>query len=296
MLTDADGYTAFHQHTGSSEQFNYLLNQEHFQIDLLQRDHLGNTVAEHQAGWCWQESQELSRLAWKKERMMNQQELHSLQKPLLHDSSTVELLHRTAGSLQQRTREESTESSLLLIRQLIEGGTDPHAKTDCPYNLNSFAQISRTSSRERCDCSSDLTPLAQIAHAYDLGSSEDWKDPQATRQYIETKNILLAKAIDKWVKTLRDAGVHIEKYMQEEEKQSLQRKEKGDWDSYWWRSNHSVESRVEWTFHYRDRAEDCFITPTYEVRMNHDNEVAEKIPGAWTQEFQFHGCGRQRRL
>ena len=284
MLTDDDGYTAVHQHTGLAEQFDYLINQDHFQIDLLQRNRSGYTVAEHHAGWCWSESHRLSGLAWEKERMANQQKLHPLQKPWLHDSSTVELLHRTATHLMQHFQlKETTEASFLLIRHLIEQGTDPHAKRKCSNDLNSFAGIPKVSLRGRCNCTNDFTPLARLPNTLSLGSWTDWENPQALRQDIKTKNVQLNELICKWVKTLCDAGVEIKKYMQEEERQSLQRKKYGDWRSRCW--NLSRGSRVDWEFHYQNRAEDCFITGTYEVRSNHNIEVVEKIPGAWRQEL-----------
>ena len=46
-VIDSEGLTALHLHTGTPEQFNYLLIQENFHIDLGQLGN-GSTVAEYQ--------------------------------------------------------------------------------------------------------------------------------------------------------------------------------------------------------------------------------------------------------
>ena len=73
MIIDGHSQTALHYHTGSLEQFKYILNQDYFQVDLLQRDHKGDTISEHHAHWYWLTSHEISRLAWEKEMVGKQQ-------------------------------------------------------------------------------------------------------------------------------------------------------------------------------------------------------------------------------
>ena len=264
IATDSYGYTVLHLHTGTLEQFKYLLDQDHFQVDLMMCNHDGYTVSELHAASCWSESPDLTWLAWQRESLCKQRRLCSSEDSFHHGK----LLHETALRLTEHfDREESAESSFLLIRQLIESGTDPHAKLDWW---------------------GDLTPLAQIPNVF--GS---WNgNPDEVRKLKEARNIRLAFTLRKWLKTLRDAGVEIKTYMAEEEKQALRRKEEGGWEICWW--DHSKEFRVEWEFHYRERAEDCSITSSYEIRQKNvskddddddddgdDGGVIENIPGAW---------------
>ena len=275
MLTDSEGRTVLHLHRGSLEEMNYLLSQEQFQVDLLQRTYEGDTVSEYQAGYSQLGSPKITKLAWEFERVAKQPVYGSLnptQESSVHGSCTIKMLLYVTKHLKllfksrsyDETGDETIMSSISLVRQLIECGTDYHSKRD------------------------GLTPLAQIAGKYISDYS------------VEANNAVLARILRAWVKLLRDAGVNITDYFAQEKKHAVQRKKEGDWrDDYWL----DFEWRVEWGFHYSERPEDCFISGKHELRkkveiwhkldscqrvhsrQRVDNKVTEKMPGAWTQDL-----------
>ena len=254
-----EGETALHYHTGTAEQFTYLLHQEHAFVDLRQRSLIGFTVAEELAFRGRESALELSMLAFEREKLVHQHSCspNKTRQRCSSESSTSMLLHNTSAMLprfiNQYEEPRSPPGILQLIRRLREAGVDVHNKlvdeNTCLFRISEG-----------------------VMHVYGLDGYK----------FRSIANSPLAQSLRVWIDALREAGVGMVDYLKEEEKIAIQRKENGDWtrhhmfSSTWW--------RVEWQFHYEQNPEKCFVSGQYEFwREGEDeaNKMGNQIPGAW---------------
>lgn len=262
--SNAKGDTALHMHTGATQHFQYLLQQEQYVADCAQKNCYGDTVAERHARWYWVEGPAKAKLALEHE-IDQRRNLCKVDKPLQFPRSSRNLLlHETAGHLRHyfTTDAGNFESALQLIQMLVREDVDIHNV------LNEGLPHSKT-------------PLAQITNMD--------TEIEINQDGVYGENEIMNQVLDRWLKALEEADVNLPQYVGEE-RRIIQTQGIGrQWELY--DLDDSWEHRVEWEF--RDRADHQSrpisvhhrFRPVLEEQEKTELIEADKVPGAWVEEF-----------
>ena len=247
MISNTVGDTALHLHTGSIDQFKYLLREEILTDNQIQTN--GDTIAERHARGFWPEGPEHTKLAFELETVTKMSS--KPQQPLPTSSKTL-LLHETASHLRHYASNGNAFNSCLgLIQILIENEADVHGVY---YRDSKYGR----------------TPLAQIPSIIEEFLCVDQEELRLASQ-------TLVPVFHAWLSTLRKAKVNLREYLEEEERIALQNYAKGLWEPY--EFDESLEWRIEWHFSYvRDdkrNNQGCSISATYHFRQK--SEADESI-------------------
>ncbi|KAL9011823.1 MAG: hypothetical protein Q9173_003368 [Seirophora scorigena] len=269
MASDARGDTALHAHTGSSQQFQYLLHQEHYAVDCTQLNHNGETVAEQLGRRYWSHGPVRTRLAWEHEdsQRRNPSKYASSRPSPSPVTSTTLLLHDTASHLRHFLLRGTgdLESALQLIQVLIKQGVDLHYAFDGRFERKK-------------------TPLARMV---ELDNEFD-----NSSEALQMQRHVTNRAIDEWLRTLEEAGVSLQQYVDEEERLIRSHNDGCQWELYLF--DDTLEYRVEWDFGASNDDRYRLVSVHYAFRrapeepeetesLEH-NRVA--VPGGWVEEAQ----------
>lgn len=269
MSSDARGDTALHAHTGSSQQFHYLLHQEHYAVECTRLNHNGETVAEQLGRRYWLDGPVRTRLAWEHEdsHRRNSSKYASSRPSPSPVTSTTLLLHDTASHLRHFLLLGSgdLESALQLIQVLIKEGVDLH-----------YAFGGRFERKK--------TPLARIVEL-----DNEFDD---SSEALQMQGHITNRAIDEWLRTLEEAGVDLQQYVEEEERLIRTYNDGSQWELYLF--DDTLEYRVEWEFGASNDDRHRLVSVHYAFRRA--PEVAEEteslehkrvaVPGGWVEEAQ----------
>lgn len=269
MASDARGDTALHAHTGSRQQFQYLLHQEHYAVECTQLNHNGETVAEQLGRRYWLDGPVRTRLAWEHEdsQRRNRSKYASSRPSPSPVTSTTLLLHDTASHLRHflLLGTGDLESALQLIQVLIKEGVDLH-----------YAFGGRFERKK--------TPLARIV---ELDNEFD-NSSEALQMQAHVTN----RAIDEWLRTLEEAGVNLQEYVDEEERLIRRHNDGSQWELYLF--DDTLEYRVEWDFGASNDDRHRLVSVHYAFRRApeeaEETESLEHkrvaVPGGWVEAAQ----------
>lgn len=269
MMSDDRGDTALHAHTGASQQFQYLLDQEHYAVDCTQLNHNGSTVAEQHVRRYWLDGPVRTELAWKHEdsqRRNSSNYASTRSSPFPVTSSTL-LLHDTASHLRHFLIRGSGDfrSALQLVQVLINSGVDLHDALEggIKRKKTAFARI------------------ADIANEFDNSS-----------EALEMQRHVTNQVIHKWLRTLQEAGVSLHQYLDEEERLLRSHKDDCLWEPYFF--DDTLEYRVKWDFGNSKHDKCQSVLVRYDFRrapeepeemesLEHDRVA---VPGGWVEEVE----------
>ena len=233
MVSDSNGVNALYCHTGSAEQFEYMLHQDKFQVEV------DGDLTAHHAYWCWPTSRAITKLAFDEEMRTKNiiQDSDHLRWDSQFKSSVNELLHRVLLNLRSdmksgRTIDIGCGHSLPfesqdLVRHFLALGADIHS---CLYVWNYGADWSY------------MTPLAELVlrcgdRLYNWSGKKEDEEKIALESLIlsntEFEDRILASLIQFWIDFLKEINVDIEKYTHEEEDLAVKRKTVGDWNGFY---------------------------------------------------------------
>ncbi|KAL8651330.1 MAG: hypothetical protein Q9210_003318 [Variospora velana] len=267
MASNARGDTALHVHTGASQQFQYLLHQEHYAVDCTHLNHNGDTVAEQHVRRYWSHGPVRTRLALEHEDSQRRNSYRNgpnRPSPLPVTSATL-LLHDTASHLRHFLihGSEDFEGALQLVQVLVKEGVDLHDAFDRGFE------------RQK-------TPLARIV---DIANEFDSSSEALERQHHITNRV-----IDEWLRTLQAAGVDLQQYVDEEERLIRCQDDDRQWEPYLY--DDTLEYQVEW--HWRNSTDDgCHPVSVRYVFRRAPNQPEEMeswqcdcftVPGGWVEE------------
>ncbi|KAL8762129.1 MAG: hypothetical protein Q9184_001814 [Pyrenodesmia sp. 2 TL-2023] len=266
MASNTKGDTALHLHTGETQQFEYLLQQEQFVTDCTQLSYDGDTIAERHARWWWSQGPVRARLALEHENTQRGRfckDKFSNTPPFPITSRTL-LLHETARHLRhffiRDVRE--FESALQLVQILLREGIGIHSIDD-----------------ERLLKNTPMTQIKTIASEVEISLDGLERESQIT-------NFVLHK----WLRTLEESGVNLEQYFREEQR-LIQTSGMGcQWERYMF--DDTWEYRVDWDLGNTVDCSSCSIAVRYNFRPAVEEEgkieVIEDdwvdVPGAWIEE------------
>ncbi|MCJ1351109.1 MAG: hypothetical protein MMC33_001091 [Icmadophila ericetorum] len=207
MIANANGDTSLHLHTGSIDQFQYLLDQQLFPLDPFKSNSFGDTVAEYHARGFWPEGPERARLAYERELEFFWQR-HSRSEIRFPASSQVVLLHELASHLSFHVENETAfENSLYLVQTLVMTGANIHAVF-------------------RGNPSYGKTPLAMlptIARELECPGSE---------QELKSRAKSLNDIFYRWLVVLDEVGINLRTYLEEELRVLSKLKAEDSWEIY----------------------------------------------------------------
>ena len=267
MMVNDHGDTALHLSTGPIELFQYLLRQEECIVETSQLNYGGDTIAERHARWYWPQGPERARLAWEHENAQRREfyDYRLRGPPPFPITSKILLLHEAAGHLRHLIERDHRDfrSALELIRKLVVDGVNVHA-------------ISNE------DSESNKTPLAQIPRI-----DEEIEVSEESRR---KESAMANRAINAWLKILKEAGVDEEQYISNEEELVRSSDSGSQWQLYDF--DDKYEYRVDWNFRTNVDGSPCKILVEYvfrpvpeeqgEIEEVQDVEVRRKdVPGAW---------------
>lgn len=267
MASNARGDTALHVHTGASQQFQYLLHQEHYAVDCTHLNHHGDTVAEQHVRRYWSHGPVRTRLALEHEDSQKRNSYRNgPSRPWsLPVTSATLLLHDTASHLRHFLIHgpEDFEGALQLVQVLVKEGVDLH---DAFY---------RGLGRQK-------TPLARIV---DIANEFD-----SSSEALELQHDITNRVIDVWLRTLDAAGVDLQQYVDEEERLIRCQDDDCQWEPYLY--DDGLEYQVKW--YWRDSTDDrCRPVSVRYVWRQAPNQPEEMgswqwdgftVPGGWVEE------------
>ncbi|KAL8962886.1 MAG: hypothetical protein Q9193_000777 [Seirophora villosa] len=269
MVSDAMGDTALHAHTGASQQFQYLLDQERYAVDCTQLNYNGSTVAEQHVSRYWLHGPVRTELAWKHENSQrrNSSNYASIRSSPFPDTSPTLLLHDTASHLRHFLIRGSGDfrSALQLVQVLINSGVNLHDALEegIKRKKTAFARI------------------ADIANEFDNSS-----------EALQMQGHVTNRAIDEWLRTLEEAGVSLHQYLDEEERLLRSHKDDCLWEPYFF--DDTLEYRVKWDFGNSKHDKCQSVLVRYDFRrapeepeemesLEHDRVA---VPGGWVEEVE----------
>ncbi|KAL8939455.1 MAG: hypothetical protein Q9216_003343 [Gyalolechia sp. 2 TL-2023] len=261
MIVNDHGDTVLHLHTGTAEQFRYLLQQEASIIEISQLNHYGDTIAERHARWYWAEGPKRTILAWEYEDAQRSNRPEAF----LVTSKTL-LLHETNGHLRHFIKRggRDFESALSLLRRLVKEGVDIHGVLDE-------------------DPEDSKTPLAQIPRIV--------SEVKTSVEGVDTETKITSFAIRSWLSILEEANVDLTVYVEEEERLIRSLGIEREWELCEY--DGEKEYRVDWRFETGHKGSPCSISAEYIFRpvSEEPEELQDRgpkipdLPGAWPEEI-----------
>ncbi|MCJ1242807.1 hypothetical protein MMC30_000002 [Trapelia coarctata] len=261
MAYDNYGQNALHTFTGRVEHFNYLFQQEHFHVDLLERLNGIVSLSEFYAHRYWSNSLEISLLAFKQEQLVWEKTVHSAKPQELRLAETcISILHGAANHLTSfRIHDVGYLAGFRdLIKQAVASGADVHG----------FSKDLYIGDGEY------LTPLDRVVGHCALC----FGPPETPEDGVRMINEAVA-GIKTWLSALREAGVDLKKYIREEERLAILHRKKEEWRGYpykWYRFN--------WQIEVSEDQEDYAVSVEFEFREPPEPEPEDRIPGSWIEE------------
>lgn len=271
MISGPDCRSALYDFTGRVEHFNYLLRQEHFQIDLSKQRDQSFSVAEIHSHQCFASSPDISLLAHEYESAMLEKTVRSRnsQELALARTPSSVLLHGVAWQIMSHCLQGKFGASYLagvvnLVKKLVANGVDVHGFTKSYFPFEGR----------------NLTPLDIM-----LTRVVPYKRAQS-RASLNKEAILRLK---KWLRVLKDAGVNLKKYLREEERLATARRENGLW--FHPRRPRRYQYRMDWHMELDENDDISSISGEYVFRKDTEQEDEEeeeeektRIPGSWIEE------------
>lgn len=262
-IRNADGESAFSRFTGRVEHFNYLFQQEHFQVDLFQDKNEDFALTHKYASVYWSDSSKIALICLEQEKLIWEKTFHSRKPQDLGLAKTF--AHMLHGAAEAMTR---THTFLLygegyfaeardLIKQVIASGADIHATTDELY-----------------DGAKHLTPLGRVLALFIITP----KTPQEGKTTIDS----VIASVNRWLRALKDAGVDLKEYIREEERLVKLHKKNKIW------SHLFRDRRVNWRIEVSEHQEDYSVSLEYGVRERIERKEEDRIPGGWIEEDWIH--------
>lgn len=135
-IRNANGESAFSRFTGRVEHFNYLFQQEHFQVDLFQDKNEDFALTHTYASLHWSDSSKIALKCLEQEKLIWEKTFHSRKRQDLGLAKTfVHMLHGAASNIVLSSPFLKYGEGYLaevrdLIKQAIASGADIHATAD----------------------------------------------------------------------------------------------------------------------------------------------------------------------
>lgn len=261
-IRNANGESAFSRFTGRVEHFNYLLQQEHFQVDLFQDKSEDFALTQTYSSLFWSDSSKIALMCLEQEKLIWNKTFHSRKPQDLGLARTfVHMLHGAARNMgDSDSFLEYGEGYLAevrgLIKEAVASGADIHATADDRYKKH-------------------RTPLDRVLQVFLFPMT-----PQEGRDTIDHTIV----SVKRWLGALKDAGVDLKEYIREEERLVTSNKLKEVW-----RGPSFLNYRVNyWRIEVSEHQEDYSVSIEYEVRKRIDRKEEDRIPGGWIEEDWTH--------
>ena len=258
MATDTYVCSALDLCTGSWDDFNYLVNQEKYHIDVTQLLDQGVSLAEYHARLGWPTSSRIANFAFEREKLLEAQ-YHRPQIPgTPPKSSKISILHGAVGFMRQHYNDtqSSVRYAISLVRQLILSGIDLHEVVDQKPWIFECTVI---------DVIVEMLPVYAL------------HDPERVKQVTKAKAVPCFKL---WLNILKDADIDVKKYLYEEGRLALSKKERDVWSPSW----DSYEGRADWHVLLNEDEQNYSISIYYVYREKAIPIVDSRIPGGWVED------------
>jgi hypothetical protein len=264
-ISNANGESALSRFTGRVEHFNYLFQQEHFQVDLFQDKNEDFALTNAYASRYRSDSSKIALICLEQEKLIWEKTFHSKKPQDLGLAKTfAHMLHGAAEAMTfSHTLLVYGEGYLAevrdLIKQVIASGADIHAAAgDLYYGAK------------------HLTPFGRV-----LALSRIPGTLQEGKPIIDS---VIASA-NRWLRALKDAGVDLKEYLREEERLATLHKKNGIW------SHFTRDYQVNWRIEVSEHQEDYSVSLEYEVRERIERKEEDRIPGGWIEEdWMYYVC------
>ncbi|MCJ1380958.1 hypothetical protein MMC17_004067 [Xylographa soralifera] len=175
----------------------------------------------------------------------------------LPKSSKISMLHGALAFMRQHYdgTQSSVRYAISLIRQLISSGIDLH-------------EINSTRGESEETAIDVITALTVMIF------------PQSTEEIKRKVEVKAVSLFNLWLETLRDANVDVKKYLLEEARLALSKKERDVW-SY---GCHRCTHRVDWHVSLSEDEQGYSISIKYVKREEPIPTVDSNIPGGWVED------------
>ncbi|KAL8711001.1 MAG: hypothetical protein Q9225_007198 [Loekoesia sp. 1 TL-2023] len=268
MISNVNGDTALHLHTGAIAQFQYLLQQEKSVTECFRENNGSDTIAERHARWYWAQGPAKATIALKYENEQKRQVCKQVSEwpPPFSLTSKTLLLHEMASHLKHFFERDANDffETLLLIQTLIKEGVDIHNVCDGGFQYHK-------------------TPLIQITNI----SNEIELSQKGLDQEAHVTN----RVLDAWLDALAVANVDLQRYIEEEERLIQTSGIGQQWESY--EHDDAWEYLVHWDFGFREDDELYPVLVQYIFRQVPEEQPKEflhigvervNVPGGWVEE------------